>query len=126
MSTLDDDSLLAAVNIELTSIAEASRTPPLWYGDWKRLGPESTEEERLVVYQAIRDSGCLPLEAGFCLVSGQVEIMANLETGPTRHASSSRRTSRALRMALLLSILAILCCLAFVWGLLFALLGAIT
>ena len=79
MSTPDDDLLLTAVNIKLTGIAEASRSPPSWYGDWKRLGPESTEEERLAVYRAIRDSGCLPGESGFCLVSGQVEVMANLE-----------------------------------------------
>jgi hypothetical protein len=79
MSTPDEDSLLAAVDVKLKGIAEASRSPPSWYGDWRRLRPESTEEERLAVYQAIRDSGCLPEEAGFCLVSWRVEVMAHLE-----------------------------------------------
>jgi hypothetical protein len=79
MSTSDDDFLLAAVNVKLTAIAEALPTPPSWFGDWMRLGPESTGEERLAVYQSIRDSGCLPDEAGFCLVSWCVEGMADLE-----------------------------------------------
>jgi hypothetical protein len=56
----DDDSLLAAVNAKLTAIVEASFTPPTWYHDWMRLQPGSTNEERLAVCQAIRDSGCLP------------------------------------------------------------------
>ena len=69
MSMPDDDLFFAAVNVKLTAIAEASRTPPSWYGDWMRLEPGSTKEERLAVYQAIRDSGCLPEEASFCLMA---------------------------------------------------------
>lgn len=34
---------------------------------------------RLAVYQAIRNSGCLPLDAGFHLVSWQIDAMASLE-----------------------------------------------
>ncbi len=79
MSMPDDDSLLAAVNVKLTAIATASRNPPSWYADWMRLGPGSTDEERLAVYRGIRDSGCLPYEAGFCLVARCVEGMADLE-----------------------------------------------
>jgi len=75
----DDDFFLSAVNVKLTAIAEASRVPPSWYGDWMRLGRESTKEERLAVYQAIRDSRCLPDESGFCLVSSCVDGMADLE-----------------------------------------------
>jgi hypothetical protein len=41
------------------------------------LGPESTEEGRLRVYQAFRDSGCLPAEAGFYLISWQIDAMAS-------------------------------------------------
>jgi hypothetical protein len=79
MSTPDDDFLLAAVNARLTAVAEASQTPPAWYDDWMRFGPESPAEQRLAVYQAIRDSGCLPDEAGFCLVSWCAEGMADRE-----------------------------------------------
>ncbi|MEI8375152.1 MAG: hypothetical protein WCJ35_20215 [Planctomycetota bacterium] len=79
MNMPDDDIFFAAVNVKLTAIAEASRTPPSWYGDWMRLEPGSTKEERLAVYQAIRDSGCLPEEAGFCLMSWWSEVMADLE-----------------------------------------------
>ena len=79
MSMSDDDFLLAAVNVKLAAIAEAAHTPPSWYGDWMRLEPGSTKEERLAVHQAIRNSGCLPNEAGFCLVSWCVEGMADLE-----------------------------------------------
>ncbi len=79
MSLSDDDFILAAVNAKLTAIAEASPTPPAWRDDWMRLGPESTKEARLAVYQALWDSGCLPDEAGFCLVAWCVEGMADVE-----------------------------------------------
>lgn len=79
MSLSDDDFILAAVNAKLTAIAEASPTPPAWHNNWMRLGPESTKEARLAVYQALWDSGCLPDEAGFCLVAWCVEGMADVE-----------------------------------------------
>ena len=79
MNTSDEDFLLAAVNDKLTAIVDASPIPPSWHGDWMRLGPGSTKEERLAVYQAIRDSGCLPEEAGFCLVAWCIECMTDLE-----------------------------------------------
>mgnify|MGYP007027669893 CR=1 FL=1 len=41
------------------------------------LGPESTEEQRLKVYQAVRDSNFLPEEAGSYLVSWQIDAMAS-------------------------------------------------
>lgn len=77
--TMSDDDFLPAVNAKLTAIAAGSDTPPSWYGDWMRLRPESNPEERLAVHQAIRDSGCLPDEAGFCLVAWCVEGMADRE-----------------------------------------------
>jgi len=75
----DNDPLHAPINARLAEIVEAATTPPLWYDDWMGLGPESSEEERLAVYQAIRDSGCLPAEAGFYLVSWQLDAMTSLE-----------------------------------------------
>ena len=65
----DNDPLHAPINAKLAEVVEASAVKPTWFAAWMGLGPESTEEERLAVYQAIRDSGCLPVEAGFYLVS---------------------------------------------------------
>jgi hypothetical protein len=41
------------------------------------LGRSSTEEERLAVYQAVRNAGDLPEEAGFYLVAWQVDAIAS-------------------------------------------------
>ena len=77
MNPHDNDPLHAAINAKLAAIVEASPTTPAWHDAWTGLGPESTEEERLAVYQAVRDSGCLPAEAGFYLVSWQIDAMAS-------------------------------------------------
>lgn len=69
----------AAINAKLASIVQTMPAPPVWHDDWLRLGPKSTEDERLAVYRAIRDSGCLPAEAGFYLVSWQIDAMASME-----------------------------------------------
>lgn len=79
MNPLDTDPLYGAINAKLTAIVEASPTTPAWHEAWIALGPKSTEEERLKVYQAVRDSGCLPAEAGFYLVSWQIDAMTNLK-----------------------------------------------
>jgi hypothetical protein len=71
----DNHPLYAAINRKLASVLVASVTPPAWHGDWLRLGPKSTEEERLAVYRAIRDSECLPADAGFFLVSWQIDAI---------------------------------------------------
>jgi hypothetical protein len=39
------------------------------------LRPESTEEERLAVYRAVRDAGSLPEDAGFFLVAWQIDAI---------------------------------------------------
>ncbi len=75
----DNDPLHAPINARLAEIAAASTSPPPWYIDWIRLGPGSSEEDRLAVYQAVRDSGCLPEDAGFYLVSWQLDAMASME-----------------------------------------------
>jgi len=77
MSGQDDD--FPDITATLASIVEASSTLPPWYDAWARLRPESTEEDRLAVYQAIRDSGYLSDEEGFYLVSSQIEDMADIE-----------------------------------------------
>ena len=79
MSMSDDEFLFAAIKVKLTAIAAASPAPPSWYGDWMRLEAGSSKVQCLAVYQAIRDSGCLPEEAGFCLVAWCLEGLADLE-----------------------------------------------
>jgi hypothetical protein len=78
MNAQENDPLHAAINAKLSTIIEASGDKPNWYEAWMRLRPESTELERLRVYQAIRDAGDLPEEAGFYLVSWQVGAMTDL------------------------------------------------
>lgn len=65
----DTDPRYAGFNAKLVTIAEIAPELPAWYDDWLRLGPDSTDEARLRVYQAIRDSGSLPAIAGFALVA---------------------------------------------------------
>jgi hypothetical protein len=72
----NDEAPNVAVDTKLGRIAETAPEKPTWYEAWSRLGPESTEEERLAVYQTIRDSGLLPEEAGFFLVSFQTDDIA--------------------------------------------------
>src|ERR1035437_6858581 len=76
MSTSDSNFLHRAINAKLASLLDQLPAKPSWYGRWQRLSPESTEEERLTVYQAFRDSGVLPDDAGFYLVAWQVDALA--------------------------------------------------
>ncbi len=77
MNARDNDPLHGAINVKLAAIVEASSTTSAWRAAWTELKAESTEEERLAVYQAVRDSGCLPAEAGFYLVSWQIDAMTS-------------------------------------------------
>ena len=81
MTTRDADDLLPAIDDKLANIAEASPTPPAWYDAWMRLGPESTAEDRLAVYRAVRDSRCLPAIVAFSLVAWQIEEMVYQDAG---------------------------------------------
>jgi hypothetical protein len=72
----ESDSVFAAIDAKLASVLGSLPARPSWCERWQCLGPESTEEERLAVYRAIRDSGLLPVDAGFYLVSWQVDAIA--------------------------------------------------
>lgn len=85
MSARDNDFLHAAINARLTRLIASASEPPAWHETWQRLGPESSDEERLAVYRAIRSSGSLPEDAGFYLVSWQIDAMAS------RHAEVALR-----------------------------------
>ncbi len=60
MTTRDNHPLDAAINARLAEITAASPEPPTWHARWSQLGPESTKEERLEVYRAVRASGSVP------------------------------------------------------------------
>jgi len=66
----------AAIDAKLSALLDDRTDRPGWYEAWRRLTLASTEEERLSVYQAIRDSGVLPEDAGLHLVSWEVEQIA--------------------------------------------------
>jgi hypothetical protein len=75
MELEDTDTLQAAVDARLVQIAAACTAPPSWFGAWYRLRPESAHEDRLSVYQEVRDSGAVPREAGFFLVSWVIDAI---------------------------------------------------
>ncbi|MEK6233298.1 MAG: hypothetical protein N2C14_01150 [Planctomycetales bacterium] len=77
MNPHDDFPLYAAINAKLESIVESSPTMPEWRDAWMRLRTKTPEEERLRVYQAVRNSGCLPADAGFHLVTWQIDAMTS-------------------------------------------------
>ena len=82
MNIRDNDPLHAAIDAKLASLVANCPTPPAWAGPW-RLGPQSSDDERLAVYRAIRSSGSLPEDAGLYLVSWQIDALAS------RHAEQS-------------------------------------
>lgn len=81
----DNNPYHAAINDRLGCVIAVAATPPPWTKAWARLGPESTDEERLAVYRAVRDAASVPEEAAFYLVSWQIDAMA------LRHASKALR-----------------------------------
>src|SRR3954452_8161779 len=66
------------IDATLSAIVSCLREPPPWNEPWLRLGPESTREERLFVCQAVRNSGSIPAEAGYFLVSLIIEDLASI------------------------------------------------
>lgn len=62
---------------KLLAIAHELPTPPNWRAALAKLTATSTNEDRLAVYQAIRDSGKLPADAGFFLVGGLIDDLVS-------------------------------------------------
>src|SRR4051794_22412877 len=75
MPARDNDPLHAAIDVKLAQLAGAAPTPPPWYEAWAGLRPQSSPEERLAVYRAIRAAGSLPAEAGFFLVAWTADLL---------------------------------------------------
>lgn len=72
-----------AIKAKLQEVAIGLPTRPPWFDALGRLSPSSTDEDRLVVYQAIRDSGVFPDEVGFNLVAAQIDdLVSNLRQPP--------------------------------------------
>jgi hypothetical protein len=64
-----------AIHVKLAQFVKESPVLPEWSAALASLGPESTEEEHLTVYQAIRTAGTLPEEASFFLVAWQIDVI---------------------------------------------------
>jgi hypothetical protein len=85
----------STINAKLAEIVAAASTPPPWYEAWRSLGPESTDDDRLAVYQAVRDAGSLPTEAGFHLVAWQTDLItAEVAQEDLRHLDGQLESIR--------------------------------
>jgi len=71
-----NDSPAEKIDAKLKAVAEAAAPKPPWYEAWSQLGPHSSMEERLAVYQAIHRSGNLPDAASFWLVAKLIDDIA--------------------------------------------------
>jgi hypothetical protein len=80
MAASEPSPLHDALNRKLADVVAASAERPPWYEAWQELGPQSSEAQRLAVYQAIRNSSSLPEEAGFYLVSWQIDAITLEQT----------------------------------------------
>ena len=98
MSTKNRGRLHVVIDARLSGIATSLPEPPTWNEPWLRLNPESTWEERLLVCKAVRDSGSIPDEAGYFLVSWIIEDLATI-VEPERldrlHLMNRRESRRA-------------------------------
>jgi hypothetical protein len=84
--------LHAAINAKLAEKAATVPAPP-WRDAWARLGPASTERERLVVYQAVRAEGSVPAEAGFFLVAWVLDLLTDERAEEGLRAAEERLES---------------------------------
>ena len=73
---MDRERLHPVIDPRLARIAKSLPQAPPWSEPWLGLGPQSTEQEHLLVCQAIRNSGTLPADAGYFLVFRILENMA--------------------------------------------------
>ena len=78
---MENEGPYAVVNAKLKSLAQALPATPPWHDAWARLGPDSTEEERLGVYDSIRQAGSVPDAASFWLVSRIIDDIATRDVG---------------------------------------------
>jgi hypothetical protein len=76
MSIKNRGRLHAVIDARLSAIATSLREPPPWNEPWLQLRPESTWKERMFVCQAVRNSGTIPADAGYFLVSWIIEDLA--------------------------------------------------
>jgi hypothetical protein len=73
MDSSEIDNRYATIDAKLATVLESLPEPPSWFPRLQSLDGRSSDEERLEVYQAIRDSGIIPENAGFYLVSLPVD-----------------------------------------------------
>ncbi|SIO61612.1 hypothetical protein SAMN05444166_6805 [Singulisphaera sp. GP187] len=85
MDADQSDSHHNSIDATLANLLETLPDRPSWYDRWRSLGPDSSETDRLSVYQEIRDSQLLPADAGFHLIAWQVDALAS------KHAETALR-----------------------------------
>lgn len=96
----------AEIDALLLAVARELPRRPNWYASLARLGGSATAETRLPVYQAVRDDGCLPEDAGFFLVSFAIENLARdaarrAQPDKPKNVRQPRRGKSARKRALL-------------------------
>jgi hypothetical protein len=73
----NDQEWLEEVSEHLEIIANRTETPPQWYVDWKALGPKPTVEQRIEVYQAMRNADASLRDIVFNLIATEIVNSAN-------------------------------------------------
>jgi hypothetical protein len=98
MSAYDNEP--SAVHATLAAVAETSTVSPPWRDALSRLTPDSKDEERLALYQAVRDSGRLFDDEGLYLVARQIECMVDVEAAAILHDLEGRMEAIARKSGL--------------------------
>jgi hypothetical protein len=79
MTGHDAERLHERIDPKLATLARDLPSPPGWFESWSCLDRKATLEDRLWVCRLIRDSGTLPDDAGYFLISWIVEQIAERE-----------------------------------------------
>jgi hypothetical protein len=79
MKSAEPEHPYSFIDAKLISILRSSSVTPPWYEAWSRLGPRSSHEDRLKVYQAIRDAGTLSEDISYFPVCWAVEHLTQEE-----------------------------------------------
>jgi len=85
MTGHDAERLHERIDRKLAALARDLPSPSGWFESWSCLNRKATPEDRLWLCRLIRDSGTLPDDAGYFLISWIVEQMAEQETDQARH-----------------------------------------
>jgi hypothetical protein len=77
MNPDESNSPYATIDAKLAEVIDTLPDRPGWHERWQHLAAGCADLERLAVYQAIRDSRVVPEDAGFYLISWQMDAMVD-------------------------------------------------